>query len=120
MNQVLIVEDTEENREKLKYLNNINWYSVIKERYKRFDIYLSDYNFCEYTDYKNKYINTFYFFDTEKVNKILYFLKENKNKNADIICNLQVKEKLIKELPNCNYFVVDMENYIDKEKNVYD
>lgn len=120
MNQVLIVEDTEENREKLKYLNNINWYSVIKERYKRFNIFLSDYSFCEYTDYKNKYINTFYFFDTEKVNRIIYFLKENKNRNADIICNSKVNEMLIKELPNCNYIVVDLENYIDKEKTVYD
>ena len=65
MNQVLIIHDIGENREKLKYLQSINWYNVIKEQYRRFNIYLSDYNFCEYTDYKNKYINTFYFFDTE-------------------------------------------------------
>lgn len=119
MNQVLIIEDTEENREKLKYLQSINWYNVIKEQYRRFNIYLSDYNFCEYTDYKNKYINTFYFFDTEKVNRIRYFLKENKNKNADIICNGQVKERLIKELPNCNYCVIDLEQYINKEHFYY-
>mgnify|MGYP005766932723 FL=1 len=120
MNQILIVKDTEENREKLKYLHNIDWYNIIKAKYKRNDIYLSEYSFCEYTDYKNRYISTFYFFDTEKINRIKSFLKENKNKNADIFCNYEIKEMLVKELPNCNYFVVDLENYIDKEKFVYE
>ena len=120
MNQLLIVKDTEENREKLKYLHNVNWYNIIKAKYKRNDIYLSEYSFCEYTDYKNRYISTFYFFDTEKINRIKSFLKENKNKNADIFCNYEIKEMLVKELPNCNYFVVDLENYIDKEKFVYE
>lgn len=120
MNQLLIVKDTEENREKLKYLHNVDWYNIIKAKYKRNDIYLSEYSFCEYTDYKNRYISTFYFFDTEKINRIKSFLKENKNKNADIFCNYEIKEMLVKELPNCNYFVVDLENYIDKEKFVYE
>ena len=120
MNQVLVVKDTQENREKLKYLHSIDWYNVIKEKYKRFNIYLSDYNFCEYTDYRSKYINTFYFFDTEKVNRIKYFLKENKDKNADIVCSSQLKERLEKEFPNCNYCVIDLERYIDKEPFYYD
>ena len=94
--------------------------NFIKAKYKRNDIYLSEYSFCEYTDYKNRYISTFYFFDTEKINRIKSFLKENKNKNADIFCNYEIKEMLVKELPNCNYFVVDLENYIDKEKFVYE
>lgn len=120
MNQVLIINDTEENREKLKYIHSIDWYKIIKELfYKRCNIYLADYNFCEYTDYKNKYINTFYFFDTEKVNRIKYFLKENKDKNADIVCNRQLKEMLIKEFPNCNYNIIDLEQYIEREPFYY-
>lgn len=119
-NQVLILEDTEENREELKYLNSIDWYNVVKKIYKNDKIYLSDYNFCEYTNYKNKYISTFYFLDTEKINRIKYFLRENKNKNADIICSAKLKAELIKELPNCNYIVIDLEEYIDKEIFVYD
>lgn len=120
MNQVLIINDTEENREKLKYIHSIDWYKIIKELfYKRCNIYLADYNFCEYTDYKNKYINTFYFFDTEKINRIKYFLKENKDKNADIVCNRQLKEMLIKELPNCNYNIIDLEQYIEREPFYY-
>ena len=120
MNQVLIINDTGENREKLKYIHSIDWYKIIKELfYKRYNIYLADYNFCEYTDYKNKYINTFYFFDTEKINRIKYFLKENKDKNADIVCNEQLKEMLIKELPNCNYNIIDLEKYIEREPFYY-
>lgn len=120
MNQVLIINDTGENREKLKYIHSIDWYKIIKELfYKRCNIYLADYNFCEYTDYKNKYINTFYFFDTEKVNRIKYFLKENKDKNADIVCNRQLKEMLIKEFPNCNYNIIDLEQYIEREPFYY-
>ena len=117
---MLIINDTGENREKLKYIHSIDWYKIIKELfYKRCNIYLADYNFCEYTDYKNKYINTFYFFDTEKVNRINYFLKENKDKNADIICSSQIKEGLIKELPNCNYNIIDLEKYIEREPFYY-
>lgn len=119
-NQVIILEDTEENREKLKYLNSIDWYNLVKEKYKKDKIYLSNYNFCEYTNYKNKYITTFYCFDTEKINRIKYFLRENKNKNADIICSAETKDELVKELPNCNYIVIDLEEYIDKEIFVYD
>lgn len=121
LNQILIIEDTEENKENLKYLHSIDWYNIIKEKYKKFNICLAEYSFCEYTDYKNKYINTFYFFDTEKINRIIYFLMENKNKDADIICNSQIKKMLIKELPhNCNYHIIDLEKYIEKEKLVYD
>ena len=105
-NQVLVIEDSEENREKLKYLNS--------------KAYIAEYNFCDYTDYKSKYISTFYFLDTEKINRIKYFLRENKNKNADIICNAELKKEIQKELPTAHYIVVDLEDYIDKERNVYD
>ena len=94
--------------------------AVCSEKYKKDKIYLSDYSFCEYTNYKNKYITTFYFLDTEKINRINYFLRENKNKNADIICTNMVQKELKKYLPNCNYIIIDLEEYIDKEKSVYD
>lgn len=118
-NQVLIIEDTEENRIKLKYLNSINWSKVVQDYYKN-KAYIAEYNFCDYTDYKNKYISLFYFLDTEKINRIKYFLRENKNKNADIICTNQLKDILQKELPNANIVTINLEEYIDKERNYYD
>jgi len=119
INHVLIIEDTDVSREKLKYLNSVNWSRIIQDYYKN-KVYLAEYNFCDYTDHKNKYISTFYFLDAEKINRIKYFLRENKNKNADIICSSELKEELQKELPTANYVVVDLEKYIDKELNVYD
>lgn len=119
MNKVLIVEDTEKSREKLKYLNSIKWSRVIEEYYKN-KVYLSEYKFCDYTNYKDKYILAFYYIDTEKINRIKHFLRENKNSNIDIICCKEIEQQLKKELPTANYIVVDMEQYIDKERKVYD
>ena len=117
-NQVLVIEDNEINREKLKYLNSINWSKVI-EKYYRNSVYIAEYNFCDYTDYKNKYISTFYFLDTEKINRIKYFLRENKNKNADIICSAELKSAIQKELPQANFITINMEEFIDKERKIY-
>lgn len=119
INQVVVLQDSEENREKLKYLNSVNWYKIINEFYKN-KAYLSEYNFCDYTDYKNKYISYFYFLDTEKINRIKYFLRENENKNTDIICDSSQKEELSKVFPNAHYIILSLEKYIDKERNYYD
>ena len=119
INQVVVLQDSEENREKLKYLNSVNWYKIINEFYKN-KAYLSEYNFCDYTDYKNKYISYFYFLDTEKINRIKYFLRENENKNIDIICDSSQKEELLKVFPNAHYIILSLEKYIDKERNYYD
>lgn len=119
MNHVLVIEDTEQNREKLKYLNSVNWSKLIQNNFKN-KVVLAEYNFCDYTDHKSKYISNFYFLDAEKINRIKFFLRENKNKNADIVCTSELKAELQKELPTANYVVVDLEEYIDKELNVYD
>ena len=118
-NEVLIIEDTEENREKLKYIHRINWLKILNTCFWR-NLFLAEYNFCDYTDYKNKYVSTFYFLDTEKINKIKYFLRENENKNVDIICTRELKEKLIKFFPSVHYIPVDIDKYIQREQNIYD
>lgn len=118
MNEVLIVEDTIENREKLKYLHSINWQKIIN-KYFQDTVSLSEYNFCDYTDYKTKYVSYFYFLDSEKITRIKQFLRENKNKNADIICSKDLETQIKKELPTARYITVDLEKYIDKEKNIY-
>lgn len=118
-NQVLLIEDTLENMEKLKYLNSVDWNKILEENYKN-KVFLSEYNFCDYTDYKSKYISTFYFLDTEKINRIKYFLRENKNRNTDIICHIELKKELQKELPTAHYITVNTEKYIEKERTYYD
>lgn len=103
----------------MQYLNSINWIKLVEDYYKN-KIFLTEYNFCDYTDYRNKYISTFYFIDTEKINRIKYFLRKNENKNADIICPVELKSNLQKELPTTNFIIVNLEKYIDKERIYYD
>lgn len=117
LNRILVIEDNEINREKLKYLHSIRWKEVVDKCYK--GAYLSEYSFCEYTNNKDKFINTFYFIDTEKITRIKYFISESSTKRAYIICNSELEMKLQKELPKANCCVVDLEKYIDKERKYY-
>ena len=117
-NKVLVIEDNENNREKLKYLHSIRWNELIDEYFK--DVHLSEYTFCEYSNNKDKYINTFYFIDTEKIIRFKYFINESSTRRAYIMCDMKLEEDLRKELPNVNYYVVNIEKYIDKEKRVFE
>ena len=116
-NRTLVIEDNEENREKLKYLHSIRWKEVVDKCYN--GVCLAKYNFCEYTNDKNRFINTFYFIDTDKIARFKLFMRESPSKSADIICNAELETILRKELPNANFCVVDLENYIDKERRYY-
>lgn len=117
LNQILIIEDNAINKEKLKYLHSIRWKEIIDKCYK--GAYLSEYSFCEYTNNKDKFINTFYFTDTEKITRLKYFIRESSTKKAHIICNSELETRLRKELPEANYCLVDLEKYIDKERKYY-
>lgn len=119
INQILIIEDTIQNRENLQYLNSINWHKVIDNYFKN-DVILSEYNFCDYTNKKNQYFSTFYFIDTEKINRIKYFLRENENKTQIIFCNKNIEDELKRYLPTAKYIPIDLEQYIDKERIFYD
>lgn len=116
-NRILVIEDNETNREKLKYLHSISWKEIIDKYYK--GAYLSRYSFCEYTNDKDKFINTFFFMDTEKIIKLKFFMRESPNKRTYIICNTELEKELRKVLPDANYCVVDLKNYIDKERKYY-
>lgn len=118
-NSVLILEDNEINREMLKTLHSIDWSNIVQKTYKN-KVFIAEYNFCDYTDHRNKYISCFYFLDSEKINRIKYFLRENKNKYADVICDKTIKEQIKKELPNVNCYTINLEEFIDKERKVYD
>ncbi len=117
LNQILVIEDNKINKEKLKYLHSIRWKEIVDKCYK--GAYLCEYSFCEYTNNKDKFINTFYFIDTEKITRLKYFIRENSTKKAYIICDSEVEMKLRKELPDANYCVTNLEQYIDKERKYY-
>lgn len=113
-NRILVIEDNENNREKLKYLHSVRWQELIEEYYS--GCHLAEYSFCEYSNNKDIFINTFYFIDTEKINRFKYFINESYTKRAYILCDMELKENLKKELPEANYRVINLEKYIDKRK----
>jgi hypothetical protein len=119
LNSVIICEDTDAKLQELKYLRQVNWNKVIRNLYSE-NIYLSEYNFCDYTDNINKYISTFYFVDTEKINRIDTFLMNNIKKQADIICSTSIVKLLGKEIPTANYKIINLDDFIEKDIKIYD
>lgn len=114
-NSTIIIEDNEENREKLKYLNRVEWDKVVNKYFN--NVVLAKYAFCDYTDYDSKYIAYFHFIDVEKLWRIKIFLRENgngKHKMATIICNKEIEDILRKEVANAEYITIDMEEHIDR------
>ena len=118
-NSVLITSDTDEELEKLKYINQVNWPKIIQNLYKN-TVHISEYNSCDYTNNKDKYINTFYLLDAEKINRINIFLQSNEGKQADIICSKKIVNLLGKELPLANYKLIQLSDFIEKDIKVYD
>lgn len=118
-NQVLIIKDTEENRKRLQYINSIRWSDVIRNTYWT-KLELAEYRFCDYTDHKHKFVSYFnWFYDTEKVSRLKQFLEVNKNRNADVICPIELKDEIKKELPKANYSIIDVDKYVDLKRNLY-
>ena len=118
-NSVLVVEDNDEKLQELKYLHQIDWSKSIKRFYKA-KVHLSEYNFCDYTDNKDKYITTFSFIDTEKIYRVNMFIKNNEQKKADIICNTNIENHLKNELPFVNLTSINISDYIEKDVRLYD
>ncbi len=117
--RVLVLEDNEYNREKLKYLHSVDWAKIVEDYYDD-KVVLAGYHFCDYTDYNQKYVSMFYFLDAEKIYRIKSFLRENKDKNADIVCGAELEEDLRKEFPNACFVVVDLERYVKKVRIYYE
>ena len=100
LNSVIICEDNDNKLQELQYLHQVNWPKVVHKLYKD-QVHLSEYNFCDYTDNRDKYITNFYFVDTEKINRIDIFLKNNNQKQADIICSESIVKLLRSRNTNC-------------------
>ena len=118
-NSVIVCEDSDEELEKLKYIHQVNWPKIIQDLYKN-SVHIAEYNFCDYTNNKDKYITTFYLLDTEKINRIDIFLKSNNDKQIDIICSDKIVRFLGSELPLANYKLINMSDFIEKDIRVYD
>lgn len=119
LNSVIICGDTDKALDKIKYLQQINWTKVIQTEFKE-KLTLSEFNFCDYTNNKNLYVSCFYFVDTEKINRISTFMQNNTNKKVDIICPKSIVKYLGSELATCNFHLIDIDKFIEKEINFYE
>lgn len=119
LKEVLIIKTDNNSLEKLCYIDKINWPKIIKNKYGT-KVFLSEYNFCDYTNKKDIFVSLFSYINTEKINLIVYFLKENPNVKVDIICCKDIVDFIKKELPNQNYVVVDLEKYVEGKFNIYE
>lgn len=117
-NQVLIIEDTLENKNNLQYIHCIDWYEILYKYFK--EPFISQYSFCDYEDLKGSYISYFTFYDTEKVNRINQYLLQNKIKKVDIVCSKQLYERLLHVIPRANYLTLDLEKFIDRKRYCYE
>lgn len=123
LNTVILCEDTDESLQKLKYLQLVDWIKIIHKLYGRNQVYISEYNFCDYTDKKNKYISVFNFIDTEKIYRILTFLENNVGKQIDIVCSNSITDLLQKQISTANYHSIsinEFNEFIEKEIRIYD
>lgn len=116
--EVLIVENNEKDRKLLQYYNRMHWEDVIEEYYGRKTV-ISEYSFCDFTNHKDKFVSFFYFLDTEKINRIKYFIREHGDKKADILCSKELRNRLEPILPNQNYVEIDLDKYTIKEIRKY-
>ena len=117
-NQVLLIEDTIENKTNLQYIHCIDWYEIIYKYFK--EPFLSSHAFCDYEDLRGKYISYFTFYDTEKVNRINQYLAENKFRKVDILCPKQMYDRLSHVIPRANYISLDLEKFIDRKRYCYE
>ena len=114
----LIIENTDENREKLKYYNNVQWSRII-EKYYNNEVYLSGYHFCDYTDYENKFVSTFQFLDVERISRIRGFLRVNEHRNTEVVCSSELVPLIKKILPDVIYVPIDLDEYTVKVWRYY-
>ena len=108
-NTIVIVND-DNNKELLKKYPNINWHEVLETMYNK-ELLISDWDNADYLLDENKYIIEMLFINTEKIEKLKWYYKENSNslKRVEIITIDENKEK-IKEIVGdnrCSVKVID-------------
>ena len=108
-NTIVIVND-DNNKELLKKYPNINWHVVLETMYNK-ELLISDWDNADYLLDENKYIIEMLFINTEKIEKLKWYYKENSNslKRVEIITIDENKEK-IKEIVGdnrCSVKVID-------------
>ena len=108
-NTIVIVNDNT-NKRLINNYSNINWHEVLETMYNK-ELLISDWDNADYLLDENKYIIEMIFINTEKIEKLKWYYKENSDslKKVEIITIDENKEK-IKEMVGdnrCSVKVID-------------
>jgi len=119
LDKLYIIPITEDNIHLLENLHKIDYQEIFSKLYKD-NVYLSEYDFCDYYTKQDLYIYPLPFIDTEKLSTIKFFLMENKNKKVDILYSKNISLLATGKLKGANYKPIDFDKYVKGDFNIYD
>ena len=105
-----IILNTNENKQIIKRYNEVNYHEIIENIYQK-EILISNWEKADYLLENNRYIVNMTFINTEKIEKINWYYKENANtkKKIDIVTLEENKQKIQEMLIDnrCNIITFD-------------
>lgn len=108
-NSIIVVNDINSKRLMKQYVN-INWHEVLEEIYNK-ELLVSDWEKADYLLEDNQYVIQMLFINTEKIEQLKWYYKENTNssKQVEIITTSENKEKIKEMLGDnrCSIKVID-------------
>lgn len=109
----IIINPTKENLNIFKELESFDLYEIVKKIYSNKDILLSNWKKAEYMTEDRTYIVLMPFIDTEKINRLRMFYKNNPkvNRKIDIITLTENKEKICEILTN-KVNIIELDNWL--------
>ena len=119
LNSVIICGDTDKALDKIKYLQQISWTKVIQTEFKEKLKEIAEMIHTS-SSYITKIIKQDERYSEEKINRISTFMQNNTNKKVDIICPKSIVKYLGSELATCNFHLIDIDKFIEKEINFYE
>ena len=119
IDKLYIIPNTENNIHLLEKTHRIDYQELFSNVYKD-NVYLSEYEFCDYYTKSGLFIFPLPFIDTEKLSTIKYFLLENKNKKVDILYSKNISLLATGKLKGANYKPIDFDKYVKGDFNIYD
>jgi len=109
----IIINPSKENLTIFKELEKIDLYEIVKKIYSDKEILLSNWKKAEYMTEDRVYIVVMPFIDTEKINRLRMFYKNNPkaNRKIDIITLKENKEKICEILTN-KANIIELDNWL--------
>jgi len=109
----IIINPTKDNLTIFKELEAFDFYEIVKKIYSDKEILLSNWKKAEYMTEDRVYIVVMPFIDTEKINRLRMFYKNNPkvNRKIDIITLKENKEKISEILTN-KANIIELDNWL--------